>query len=94
MDLPNLARGFRFTLTAMLSETSNVNLIKLVPALQMPGSSPEWWSAIVQPGSLRPLEQPVGYISAYIYRCSCHAYALAAPVAAVGGATGRLVGVS
>ena len=36
LDLPNLARGFRFTLKAMLSETSNVNLIKLVPALQMP----------------------------------------------------------
>jgi pimeloyl-ACP methyl ester carboxylesterase len=35
-DLPNLARGFRFTLNAMLTETSNVNLIKLVPALQMP----------------------------------------------------------
>ena len=36
LDLPNLARGFRFTLNAMLSETSTVDLIKLVPALQMP----------------------------------------------------------
>jgi pimeloyl-ACP methyl ester carboxylesterase len=36
LDLPNLARGFRFTLNAMLTETSSVNLIKLVPALQMP----------------------------------------------------------
>jgi pimeloyl-ACP methyl ester carboxylesterase len=36
LDLPNLARGFRFTLNAMLTETSTVNLIKLVPALQMP----------------------------------------------------------
>jgi pimeloyl-ACP methyl ester carboxylesterase len=36
LDLPNLARGFRFTLSAMLTETSKVNLIKLVPALQMP----------------------------------------------------------
>jgi pimeloyl-ACP methyl ester carboxylesterase len=35
-DLPNLARGLRFSLNAMLTETSNVNLIKLVPALQMP----------------------------------------------------------
>jgi pimeloyl-ACP methyl ester carboxylesterase len=36
LDLPNLARGFRFSLNAMLIETSNVNLIKRVPALQMP----------------------------------------------------------
>jgi pimeloyl-ACP methyl ester carboxylesterase len=36
LDLPNLARGFRFTLNAMLAETSTVNLMKLVPALQMP----------------------------------------------------------
>jgi pimeloyl-ACP methyl ester carboxylesterase len=35
-DLPNLARGFPFTLNAMLTETSSVNLINLVPALQMP----------------------------------------------------------
>jgi pimeloyl-ACP methyl ester carboxylesterase len=36
LDLPNLTRGFRFTLNAMLIETSKVNLMKLVPALQMP----------------------------------------------------------
>lgn len=35
-DLPNIARGFRFTLDAMWSEVSRLNLFKLVPALQMP----------------------------------------------------------
>lgn len=35
-DLPNLLRGFRFSLDAMWAEVSGLNLLKLVPALQMP----------------------------------------------------------
>jgi pimeloyl-ACP methyl ester carboxylesterase len=36
LDLPNLVRGFRFTLDAMWAEVSTLNLLKRVPALQMP----------------------------------------------------------
>jgi pimeloyl-ACP methyl ester carboxylesterase len=35
-DLPNVLRGFRFSLDAMWAEVSALNLRKLVPALQMP----------------------------------------------------------
>jgi len=35
-DLPDLMRGFRFSLEAMWAEVSNLNLLKAVPALQMP----------------------------------------------------------
>jgi pimeloyl-ACP methyl ester carboxylesterase/membrane protease YdiL (CAAX protease family) len=35
-DLPNLVRGFGFTLDAMWAEASKLNLLKLVPALKMP----------------------------------------------------------
>jgi pimeloyl-ACP methyl ester carboxylesterase/membrane protease YdiL (CAAX protease family) len=35
-DLPNLVRGFAFTLDAMWAEVSTLNLLKLVPALKMP----------------------------------------------------------
>jgi pimeloyl-ACP methyl ester carboxylesterase/membrane protease YdiL (CAAX protease family) len=35
-DLPNLLRGFGFTLDAMWAEVSTLNLLKLVPALKMP----------------------------------------------------------
>ncbi len=35
-DLPNLLRGFRFSLDAMWAEVSALNLMKLVPALLMP----------------------------------------------------------
>ena len=35
-DLPNLVRGFRFSLDAMWPEVSKLNLLKLVPALKMP----------------------------------------------------------
>ena len=35
-DLPNLLRGFGFTLDAMWAEVSKLNLLKLVPALKMP----------------------------------------------------------
>ena len=35
-DLPNFLRGFRFSLDAMWTEVSGMNLIELVPALQMP----------------------------------------------------------
>jgi len=36
LDLPNLLSGFRFSLDAMFAETSKLNLMKLVPSLQMP----------------------------------------------------------
>ena len=36
IDLPDLVRGFRFTFEAMWPETSVLNLVDLVPALQMP----------------------------------------------------------
>ena len=35
-DLPNLVRGFRFTLDAMWAEVSKLNLLRLVPELKMP----------------------------------------------------------
>ena len=35
-DLPNLVRGFGWTLDAMWAEVSTLNLLKLVPALKMP----------------------------------------------------------
>jgi len=35
-DLPNLVRGFGFTLDAMWAEVSKLNLLELVPALKMP----------------------------------------------------------
>jgi len=36
LDLPNLVRGFGFTLDAMWAEVSKLNLLTLVPALTMP----------------------------------------------------------
>ena len=36
LDVPNIVRGFRFTFEAMWPETSVLNLVELVPALQMP----------------------------------------------------------
>jgi pimeloyl-ACP methyl ester carboxylesterase len=36
LDLPNLLKGFGFTLDAMYAEVSKLNLLKLVPALKMP----------------------------------------------------------
>ena len=36
LDLPNILRGFWFSLQAMWPETSRLNLQKLAPALQMP----------------------------------------------------------
>jgi pimeloyl-ACP methyl ester carboxylesterase len=36
LDLPNLVRGFRFTLDAMWAEVSRLNLLQVVPALKMP----------------------------------------------------------
>jgi pimeloyl-ACP methyl ester carboxylesterase len=35
-DLPNLFRGFRFSLDAMWDEVSRINLTEVVPSLQMP----------------------------------------------------------
>ena len=36
LDLPNLVKGFGFTLDAMWAEVSKLNLLTLVPALKMP----------------------------------------------------------
>jgi pimeloyl-ACP methyl ester carboxylesterase len=36
VDLPNLLRGFRFSLDVMWAEASRVNLLEAVPVLQMP----------------------------------------------------------
>jgi len=36
LDVPNLVRGFRFSLDAMWSEVSKLNMLKLAPVLQMP----------------------------------------------------------
>ncbi len=36
VDLPSTMRGFRFSLDAMWAETSRLNLLDLVPALEMP----------------------------------------------------------
>jgi pimeloyl-ACP methyl ester carboxylesterase len=36
LDLPNIVRGFRFSLDAMWADVSTLNLMKLVPAMQMP----------------------------------------------------------
>lgn len=36
LDLPNLLRGFRFSIDAMWTEVSKLNLMKAAPALQMP----------------------------------------------------------
>ena len=36
LDIPNLLRGFRFSLDAMWTEASRLNLMEIVPALQMP----------------------------------------------------------
>jgi pimeloyl-ACP methyl ester carboxylesterase len=38
LDLPNMIRGFRFSLDAMWSEVSTINLHQLAPALKMPVS--------------------------------------------------------
>jgi pimeloyl-ACP methyl ester carboxylesterase len=35
-DLPNLIRGFRFSMNAMWTEVSKLNLLELVPSLEMP----------------------------------------------------------
>jgi pimeloyl-ACP methyl ester carboxylesterase len=35
-DLPNIVRGFRFSLDAMWSEVSRLDLLGAAPALQMP----------------------------------------------------------
>jgi len=36
LDLPKVVRGFRFSLDAMWSEASKLNLLELAPSLQMP----------------------------------------------------------
>jgi pimeloyl-ACP methyl ester carboxylesterase len=59
LDLPSTMRGFRFSLGAMWTEVSRLNLIELVPALQMPvffflGRNDHWV----------PAEVSVAYINA------------------------------
>jgi pimeloyl-ACP methyl ester carboxylesterase len=59
LDLPKTMRGFRFSLDAMWAEASRLNLIELVPALQMPvffflGRNDHWV----------PAETSVAYIDA------------------------------
>ena len=36
LDLPNIVRGFRFSIDAMWAELLTVNLLKVAPSLQMP----------------------------------------------------------
>ncbi|HEU4930339.1 MAG TPA: alpha/beta hydrolase [Candidatus Krumholzibacteria bacterium] len=36
LDLPNIVRGFRFSIDALWTEISTLNLLELVPVLQMP----------------------------------------------------------
>jgi pimeloyl-ACP methyl ester carboxylesterase len=36
LDLPNILRGFRFSLDAMWTDVSKLNLLTAAPALQMP----------------------------------------------------------
>lgn len=36
LDLPNLLRGFRFSMDAMWAEVSRLNLLDVAPALHMP----------------------------------------------------------
>ena len=36
LDLPKIVRGFRFSLEAMWHEVSTINLVQLVPSLEMP----------------------------------------------------------
>jgi pimeloyl-ACP methyl ester carboxylesterase len=59
LDFPNTMRGFRFSLDAMWTEASRLNLIELVPFLQMPmffflGRNDHWV----------PAETSVAYIDA------------------------------
>jgi pimeloyl-ACP methyl ester carboxylesterase/menaquinone-dependent protoporphyrinogen IX oxidase len=62
-DLPSTMRGFRFSLGAMWAEVSRLNLIELVPAVQMPvflflGRKDHWVPAEVSEAYLDALTAP------------------------------------
>jgi len=62
-DLPSTMRGFRFSLGAMWAEVSRLNLIELVPAVQMPvflflGRKDHWVPAEVSVAYLDALTAP------------------------------------
>src|SRR4051794_17612132 len=62
-DLPGTMRGFRFSLAAMWSEVSRLNLLELVPALQMPvflllGRKDHWVPAEISMAYLDALTAP------------------------------------
>jgi len=63
LDLPSSMRGFRFSLDAMLAETSPLNLTESVPALQMPmffflGRKDHWVPPEVSVAYFEALEAP------------------------------------
>jgi pimeloyl-ACP methyl ester carboxylesterase len=62
-DLPKTMRGFRFSLGAMWTEVSRLNLIELVPALQMPvffflGRKDHWVPAEISVAYIGALTAP------------------------------------
>lgn len=62
-DLPNAMRGFRFSLDAMWTEVSRLNLIELAPALQMPvffllGRQDDWVPPEISVAYLDALSAP------------------------------------
>lgn len=62
-DLAKTMRGFRFSLRAMWSEVSRLNLIELVPALQMPvffflGRKDHWVPAEISVAYIDALTAP------------------------------------
>jgi pimeloyl-ACP methyl ester carboxylesterase len=63
LDLPRTMRGFRFSLGAMWSEVSRLNLIELVPELQMPvffflGRNDHWVPTETSVAYIRELTAP------------------------------------
>jgi pimeloyl-ACP methyl ester carboxylesterase len=63
LDLPSTMRGFRFSLGAMWTEVSRLNLIELVPALQVPvffflGRNDHWVSAEMSVAYVNALTAP------------------------------------
>jgi pimeloyl-ACP methyl ester carboxylesterase len=59
LDLPSTMRGFRFSLGAMWTEVSRLNLIELVPALQVPV-----FFFLGRNDHLVPAEMSVAYVNA------------------------------
>lgn len=63
LDLPNMLRGFRFSLDAMWTEVSNLNLVQSVPILQVPvffflGRNDHWVSPDVSLAYFEVLTAP------------------------------------